>query len=121
MSKSNKGKEKLLKRMTQKMEEYLMPKYNDQYPAMDVLQIIIDSGYAPKEDVGELVDTLINLLNAVKYVGVLKNYGTEENVNFCWEARVPTGFVNDAEQAIAKFKVNLEVTGIRKGKPSIPD
>ncbi len=37
---------RLLKVMTIKMEEWGMPKYSDNYPAMDILQVIKDAGYS---------------------------------------------------------------------------
>ena len=37
--------ERLLKHITHKLEEYGMPKFKDQLPAMDILQYIKDAGY----------------------------------------------------------------------------
>jgi hypothetical protein len=36
---------KLIKAITTRMEEYGMPSFTDKYPAMDILQLVKDSGY----------------------------------------------------------------------------
>ena len=50
----------------------------------------------------ELLDALKALLVAVKFVGAPSNYGTPEDPNPCFEARVPVGFVSEAEAAILR-------------------
>lgn len=37
--------ERLIKIITVKMEEYGMPVFTDKFPAMDILQLVKDSGY----------------------------------------------------------------------------
>ena len=46
-------KEKLLKLITRKMEEYGMPKFSDDYPARDILQTIKDAGYINIKETNE--------------------------------------------------------------------
>jgi len=43
------NEEKLLKTMRVKMEEYGMPEFKDDYPAMDILQLVKDAGYTRAE------------------------------------------------------------------------
>ncbi len=38
--------DKLLKRITTCLEEFGMPKFQDRFPAMEVLQLIKDHGYS---------------------------------------------------------------------------
>lgn len=51
------NEDKILKLITIKLEEYGMPHYKDQCPAMDILQIIKDCGFS--RDSGERLDELI--------------------------------------------------------------
>lgn len=43
------NEEKLIERISVCLEEYGMPKFQDRFPAISVLQIIKDSGYLKEE------------------------------------------------------------------------
>lgn len=51
----------------------------------------------------ELLNTLRALLVAVTYSAPPVNFGgTEDDPNFCWSARIPVQFVDEARAAVAK-------------------
>ena len=54
-----------------------------------------------------LVEALKALLIAVRYAGI-REFGTPDEPNPCWEARIPPQFVTDAESALAKWEASRD-------------
>lgn len=56
----------------------------------------------PSRSSTDVLEALKDLLVAVKFKSPPVNFGTDNDPNLCWEARVPIAFVEVAEKAIAK-------------------
>lgn len=61
------NEERLLNAITTTLEEYGMPKFQDKLPAMDVLQLVKDSGYSKQAQVLDKKE----VIDFIKYTGFL--------------------------------------------------
>lgn len=73
------------------------------FKGMDKVQEAIKLWNTRKPE-GDLRGAVKHLLNAVKYTEPPKNFGTEQEPNLCYEARIPIAFVKDVEQALGGRK-----------------
>jgi hypothetical protein len=94
--------DKLIKSITHLMEEYgMLPHFTDNYPAMDVLQIVKDAGYSRPE---------AKTINVVRFIELFKDrwvvdYGNEgKRIAYHEDPKEITDWIRD----------NLLARGVRK-------
>ena len=107
--------EKLIERITTCLEEFGMPKFQDRFPAMAVLQIIKDSGYI-RAEIGEMeVPEKLERLDKKLLLDMLAEYDKEKYPEDYKE--------NPLEQESCMREANLDIVNkmcSKFGTPPLP-